>query len=267
MIILYSILVIIQKNKIIEIYRRVLWEYKLFISEAKTKEYAKPIVTNLTIAKTKINQLISDTLQNKSVIDENNDKRWHIQFNSNQLITKFKIIVSESNIDYKGIINYSIAIIERIALSILNKFEQEPKKQLYTESINSYLYEIIDLVFFIYSVSPRVSATIKIVSLISKIINFIRNCIEINEAQKHTLYAKAYVEIYNIIKHNSLNQYTQNETLYLLILLTIFDKEYLLEEDVLMDYFFNGEGPQVSLNYFVLQPYCSIHVILKNTKI
>ena len=38
------------KNKIIDTYKRVLSEYKLFISESKTKEFAKPIVTSLTIA-------------------------------------------------------------------------------------------------------------------------------------------------------------------------------------------------------------------------
>lgn len=265
------------KNKIIDTYKRVLSEYKLFISESKTKEFAKPIVTSLTIAKTKISQLFIDYLAYRTIsgVNDGKDIEWVLHFSSNQLITKFKIIVKESEADYKGIINYSIGTIEGIVLSAIKKFEQEEKKELYIKRVISYLQEIIDLTFFIYAVCPRVSATIKVVSLMSKLIFFVKNCAQINHAQKDSIYTKAYTEIYKIIQQNKFNPYSQNETLYLLILLTIFDKDYLLEEDMLIDYFFNDNNS--SLNYFTItsllfyiknfKKYCNLkHEIIKKIK-
>jgi hypothetical protein len=163
------------KHKIIEVFKHQLKEYNLYISEIKSVEFSKPIITDLTVAKTKITDLVNDEFGYKVLeTSEENNKEWTLHLSSKNLITRFKIIVKESNIEYRDILNYSLAIVEKRALKVLYKFKNVADKGVYVNTLNLYLLEMLEFVFFIYSVSPRVSSTIKIVSLISKLLEFLK---------------------------------------------------------------------------------------------
>ncbi len=238
------------KNKIIDTFKHKLKEYNLFISETKSISYSKPIITDLTIAKTKITDLINEELSYKlsDIKDDDGEKRkWSIHLKSENLITKFKIIIKESNIEYKDIMNYTIAIIEKRVTALVNKFEKEENQNKYIKVFLSYILEVLNFLFFIYSVSPRVSATIKIVSLISKLIVSLKKIKILKSYQKDFIFKKIYDEIYQILSKNKIKKYTQNETLYLLITIAELGKNYRLEEAFLKEYFFNGKD---QLNYF-----------------
>jgi len=238
------------KNKIIDTFKHKLKEYNLFISETKSISYSKPIITDLTIAKTKITDLINEELSYKLSDIKDNDggkRKWSIHLKSENLITKFKIIIKESNIEYKDIMNYTIAIIEKRVIALVNKFEKEEDQNNYIKVFLSYILEVLNFLFFIYSVSPRVSATIKIVSLISKLIVSLKKITILKSYQKDFVFKKIYDEIYQILSKNKIKKYTQNETLYLLITLAELGKNYRLEEAFLREYFFNDKE---QLNYF-----------------
>lgn len=239
------------KDKIFETFTHNLKEYNLFINEMKSIEFTKPIITDLTIAKTKITDLINDELGYKILDNEKDEyrKEWSAYLKSQNLITRFKIIVKESNIEYKDIINYSIAIVEKRIFKIVKKYEKEENKELYTKALISYILEVLDFVFFIYSVSPRVSSTIKIVSLVSKLIEFIKKDTHLQKYQKEVIFKKVFDEIYQILNKNRFKKYTQNETLYLLITLSELGKYYRLEEIFLDEYFFKNK---YDLNYFII---------------
>lgn len=242
------------KDKIIETFKHELKEYNLYVSDTKTVEFVKPIITDLTIAKTKITDLINEYFSYK--IKENtteNEKQWIISLRSNDVITKFKMIVKETNIEYKDILNYSIATIEKRFLKIIGKFENSDNQKLYSDMFVSFTMQLLDFLFFIYSVSPRVTSTIKIVSLISKLLQFIKddksNEKILKDYQVELIYKKIYDEILQILKKNKLKEYTQNETLYLLLTLNELGKDYRLDSDELYKYFFE-DG--IELNYFVI---------------
>lgn len=242
------------KDKIIETFKHELKEYNLYVSDTKTIEFVKPIITDLTIAKTKIIDLINEYFSYKIIENAIEDeKQWTISLKSNDVITKFKMIVKETNIEYKDILNYSIATIEKRFLKIIQKFENSENKNLYIGVFVSFTIQLLDFLFFIYSVSPRVTSTIKIVSLISKLLQFIKddksNQKILKNYQVELIYKKIYDEVFQILKKNKLKEYTQNETLYLLLTLNELGKDYRLDAEFLNEYFFDPES-KVNLNYF-----------------
>jgi len=243
------------KDTILETFKHKLKEYNLHISETKSMEFTKPIITDLTIAKIKITELINENF-NYSVVDnaeDENKRTWDLSLKSKDLITKFKIIVKETNIEYKDILNYTIAVIEKRFIKIQKKFEKEQYKVLYINKLTSYIIQMLDTVFFLYSVSPRVTSTIKVVSIISKLLEFIKNDVTnengLHNYQKELIYKKVYDEIFQILTKNKFREFTQNETLYLLLTLNELGKNYRLDSKFLLDYFFSDN---IKLNYFVI---------------
>lgn len=105
------------KDEILKTYRVQLKEYKLHVNDSKAILYTKPIITEITIAKQKITELLDQYLTYK--IEENNidngedGKRGSIYINSEKLITKFKTIIKETGVEYRDILNYSLSVIER----------------------------------------------------------------------------------------------------------------------------------------------------------
>ena len=72
--------------------QELLKEYNLYVSDSKTIEFVKPIITDLTIAKTKITDLINENFSYKIKENANeNEKQWTISLRSDSVITKFKI--------------------------------------------------------------------------------------------------------------------------------------------------------------------------------
>lgn len=248
------------KNKILDMFTRHLKSHHLFISETKSYQYNRPIITELTIAKTKITDLISDKLS-ITLLDEKKfptekdsppkpKKQWHIGFKSKDLIIRFKIIIKEANIEYKDVINYSVAIVEKRILKTLSKVEKEEFKGLYSKDLLRYIYDVLTFVFFVYSVSPRVTATIKIVSIISKLLDFLKGDNPFSKHQKEHIYKKIFDEIYQIIATNKTKEYSQNETLYLLIALSelgTVTTDYDIDSKLLEEHFLNKD-----MDYFAI---------------
>jgi hypothetical protein len=222
-------------------------QFNLFINDTKSYEYSRPIITDLTIAKIKIKDLISNKLSIDFINTENknNDKNWKIGFSHKDLIIRFKIIIKESNIEYKDVVNYSISIVEKKALQVILKIEKEENISLYKKDFISYFNDVLSLIFFIYTVAPRVSSTIKIVSLLSKLLVFIKDDKNISNNQKEFIYKKIFDESYQIINDNKRKKYVQNETLYLLIMLAELNNDYLIDASILEKSFLEGK-----MNYF-----------------
>lgn len=242
------------RDKILGLYKHNLKKFNLHISDSKSQLYKKPIITELTIAKTKITDLINEHLSIKKMDNTSIDsssgsiKEWTAYLKAQNLVTRFKIIVKETNIEYKDILNYSIALVERKVIKHLEKFEKQLDKEHYIRGFVAYNLEVLDFSFFIYSVAPRVSSTIKIASMLSKLIEFVKNCQDLQHYDKERILKKIFDEVHQILDKNKIKKHTQNETLYLLLVLNELGKEYRLDEQFLIDYFFDGN--EYMLNYF-----------------
>ncbi len=280
----------ILRDDIIKIYKHELKEYKLSINNSKSIEYEKPIITEITIAKEKINQLFSEDPQFSIIeLDGEEDSKensieqikhkFSFYFNPEILITQYKILIKESCVGYKDVLNYSLALLNNIIEKNLVKFEEiyfpykhkilseEIKEKNIIHKLNkiedeftSHIINFIDFVFFIYSVSPRVNSTIKTCHILSKILCFYKLKYKtdkkfiIDTNNRNRVYKKILDESSLIIKKNSVTEYSQIETLYLLTVIRELDKEYRIPEVRLAKFigydYETKEIPECQLNYF-----------------
>lgn len=266
------------KDKIIEIFQLELKKFNLYLNENKTIPYEKPIITELTIAKNRISDLLNQNLKYKiELIDENEEterKRYSIYISSNKLITDFKTIIKETNTSYKDILNYALAIIDRRVLSLIKQYEKIPKDELKSKSkleskfIKACL-EILDLSFFLYSVTPRVNTTIKLSMILMKLIKFLKGNEAFSPESKDIVFKKVYDEISQVLAKKINKEYTQVETLYLLLILSELGRDYRLNEKTLLKYFKIEAKESGTYEYSYTLNYWSITVLLyymKNIK-
>lgn len=239
-------------DRIIREFKLALKEYKMYLNENKSVYYEKPIITEISIAKQKISDLFNENLlvkqkENKGIFNESETKvKTDLYFYSNEVITRFKLIIKESKIEYKEIMNYSLAALDRKTAKLIEQWK-EIKEEEYTHKIEKEFekgfLEILDVAFFLYSVAPRVNSTIKICLIISKIISFLKRNSKNDYTEpflpnnKHTVLKKISDEIFLILEKNKTKKETQVETLYLLVASSQLGREYRLNYKVLCSYF------------------------------
>lgn len=251
-------------QKILSDLKLCLGEYKMYINENKSVTYEKPIITEISLAKQKISDLFKDHLKLKESLSKDDENNSTIYFSSNSVITRFKSIVKETSVSYKDIMNYSLAVLDKKTAKLVDKFLKEKKTNpdLDQKEFEKGFLEILDVSFFLYSVSPKVNSTIKLCLIIDKIIRFLKknksnSYIEpFSFNYKHNIFKKIADEIFLILQINKTKSETQVESLYLLIALSQLGREYRLNLKILSSYFHidtKSDGSLVAnsnLNYF-----------------
>jgi hypothetical protein len=277
------------KDEILKLFKLELREYKMWISESKTKYYDKPIITELTMAKLKIVDLLDNSIkfkveeaekdeetevvEDEYVLEEISDK-FTIFMNPNKTAAKFKTILKETNVEYKDVLNYTLSMISRKMESIFKKFEVKYKEyteiainEKYNEKnlrkkynlekrLTSFIINLLDFVFFLYTVYPKVNSTIKLTVILATIINYYKGVYRFNTIKEHRfqrinkdrVFKKIQDEIRLVLEKNKCIEHTQVETLYLLIILKELGEEYDLSETLICNYFNIKQESNNSLN-------------------
>ncbi|WP_454802855.1 antiviral reverse transcriptase Drt3b [Mucilaginibacter phyllosphaerae] len=244
------------KDEIIKEFKIQLREYKLGFNDAKSLQYDKPIITGISIAKQKISDLFQNHLKleekDGKLIEQDSDAAAQdadkpigksVYFASNHVITRFKIVISETKVEYKDIMNFSLAVLDKKTSLLIKKFKKigdvKNKEKVF---LNAFL-QILDVAFFLYTVSPRVNSTIKICMIVEKLTKFLKSNEEnnysepFNESHKHLILKKCYDDIILVLQKNKSSRFVQVETLYLLTCLSQLGREYRLGLNALNDYF------------------------------
>lgn len=247
-------------TQIVEELQHTLKKYKLYLNTAKAITYEKPIITEITMAKQKIARLLEDRIK-FSLEDVEADSgevqtKGSVHVNANALITSFKTIIKTCGVEYKDMLNYSLAIVERRCEKIFTKYlKVSPELRSQTKLINA-IKGVIAFLFFIYSVSPRVNTTIRLCRILRVVILFLKTG-HIEQEQVQSVHKQIFDNVCFVLKKNETSEQTQVETLYLLIALSELGRDYWLEESVLSNYLGikamdNGSKcePIKSLNYF-----------------
>jgi len=251
------------KESVLSSFRHHLKDFKLYLNDSKTIPFDRPIITEVTVAKQKIEELLKKYLEvevadEKAPIEETQvldsdegetiQKLNRININSKKLIIKFKTIIRESQVHYRDILNYTLSLIERKLAKFL-KQKSKGEIVISEKAAARYLFELLEFTFFLYSVSPRVNTTIRLCRILRRLIEFVKEEKNINTFDlKHLIYKKIFDEIQLTMKKNRSTGRFQMETLYLLIALRELGREYWLAEDTLMSYF----PAEDSLNYFTI---------------
>ncbi len=301
------------KSEILNLYKVKLQEYNLFFNESKTKIFPKPIITNITIAKEEIRKLVEFSMIFQFYDSETKNQIGLKYYNAKDIITNYKLILSNTNTNYKDLQNYFLSIIFNKLKGLIKKIqgEQENLFELYSQkrliefTLNNILEEekpkleeklheileeikeqektlktlhnqlfknfneIIELTFFIYSVLPRVTYSIKVCHILFRIIDFIKNqertkksylskiptasldelkYIAFDFDKKHNLFKKIYDGISIVFKRSSSSEYAEVETLYLLPIINELGYHYQFEEKLLNQHF-NISDKNLKLNH------------------
>ena len=305
------------KSLILDTYKLELQHFNLFFNEAKTKEFSKPIVTNITIAKEDIRELIERTMFLR-FYDSSAKKQFGLKFYlAKDVITNYKKLLASSGTSYKDLQNYFLAIIfnkvkdlindfsrvqEELLKKILKKQNLKDKTSLKKDkklddeiteiselieeklaSIKTKYYqlhknfkEIIELTFFVYTVLPKVTYSIKVSHILFRIIDFIKNqertkktyitkTNRVNERElefiafdfdkKHNIYKLIFDNISLIFKRSRASLYAEVETLYLLQISNELGIHYKLSQKSLITHFniLDHKGKiNKSINYFTI---------------
>ncbi|WP_257669176.1 antiviral reverse transcriptase Drt3b [Parapedobacter tibetensis] len=284
------------KELIISTFKKELQEYNLYFNESKTKEYSKPIITEISIAKEEIKKLLNNSIIFKFNENKPEGIRYYL---AKDIITNYKRILKSTQTSYKDLQNYFLASIYRNLTKLFKEISKEQNalikiyKDLRTapssedlnlrfaevssdlkkkhKSLVNKIMEIIELSFFIYTVLPRVSYSIKLCQVLITIISFIKNAektvnmlkmngVIIKDSNilltfdfdtKHDIFKRIYDGIATILGKKVINEYSEIETLYLLPVIENLGKEYSVSNDILNKHFLLDQ-PEKSTNYFTI---------------
>lgn len=138
------------KNLFMESLTKWLKEFKLQISPSKTEEFERPFITKITLAKIRVEDLISNIFsvplweevvsnsdeekedETENVASGNDkeilDKKFNIYLSANSVNTQIKVIIRECGIEYRDIANYLLEKISQRLDAFLNRYETGFKK-------------------------------------------------------------------------------------------------------------------------------------------
>lgn len=201
------------KDLFMECLTKWLKEFKLMISPSKTEEYERPFITNVTIAKIKLDKLLhsifsmalwEDTVESDvGEYDEDNaesskdaellEKRFNLYLSAEDINAQIKAIVKESRIEYRDVANYLLEKISQKLDAFLNRYESGFRKyerlmsgsfsdkdkvfacaQISQRLLTNYLISLTDVVFFIFNSNRQVNTTLKLQKIMNTIILYAR---------------------------------------------------------------------------------------------
>lgn len=191
------------------------------------------------------------------------DGYWY--FNPNKFNARFKAILVSCGVESKDVINYTLARICRklekgleyfdksfkIICSSLNKEEFKSKfdqckkaKRNKERMLTSFLLALLDSVFFLYSNNKRVNTTLKVLNILNDIIIALENDYVVKHETinrfsdyiRDNVFKKIRDEVSLVFQTSNLDENTQIETLYFLIILKSLRSKYHLTATELEKY-------------------------------
>ena len=206
-----------------------------------------------------------DNVESEEKIREAINDKSYFHLNAKEFNIRFKSIQKECNVSSKDIINYTLARIARkleIGLKKLDKrfkilsitLTDEKKQEFHAECkeeksklekmLSRYLIAVLDVIFFLYSNNKRVNTTLKMLTILDEIIIMLENpyLIKKNTINRFSDYIRDLVfkkiqdELSLVFQVSRLDENSQIETLYFLVVLKNLRSKYHMPNAVLEKY-------------------------------
>lgn len=198
------------RNLFMESLTKWLKEFKLQISPSKTEEFERPFITKVTIAKQRIENLLSNifstplweevesklnTEEEEDTEDEESDKdreildrKFNIYLSANSVNAQIKAIVKECGIEYRDIANYLLEKTSQRLDAFLNRYEIGFKKyerlmskeeankdevEIHAQRVQRKLTSyLVSLIdaFFVFNSNRQINTTLKLLKIMNSII-------------------------------------------------------------------------------------------------
>ncbi len=243
------------KDCIVDQYELKLREFKLSINHSKSELIERPIITKMTIFKSKINYLLDNinapineliSLLNNETDGNDDDVRRSINkikkaIHTSNAKVNFKILVKETGTELKEVLPYTLGLLSnRISgylrlITLLGSKKLRNQEDVMQDNF-LILNEFIDIAYYIYSMAPRVNSTIKLCRIINLVTEALNNRQNSFYIMKHQIYKTIFDLTADVLKRNVKKKYARLESLYLLVVLSELGKQYWFEEDTLEKY-------------------------------
>lgn len=224
-------------------------EFKLSLNTNKREIICRPIITNLTIAKNRVNNLLTEgiNLEHVSCQDTTNNEEINVfkpTASANRLIVSYKTMIKECGVDYEDIANYTFASLERIITSIMKNYKENKKAlknyniedKVDDKSIIICISSIFEFAFFVYAGAQKINFAIRISRALSHVIDEL-NVLGVDDDLKARLKKFAHDNILRILRYQSDGKSQEIETLCWLLSQKKLGRSFLIEESVLAQLF------------------------------
>lgn len=145
-------------DKIKDVIEKCLGFYKLHINLAKTEKFSRPFATNMSDCKSEVSNLanwLTERIKDDKPIGEG---ELYLKF-----IRKYKSIIHHYGLKYADVGNYMLAIL----LNTTKRLSKTKELPIYKENV---IFNLIEIVFYIYSLDMNFSSSIKVCNFVMHII-------------------------------------------------------------------------------------------------
>lgn len=225
------------RDVLVELLHKELKEYKLHLGSEKSKEYSKPIITEMTIAKNRIAALLDERIGYKKTLSDSGEITYRLFLKSPTFITAFKTIIHECKVEYKDVLNWTLALIEQKVVKTFKKYSGfENPEDRKPEEVIRFIINLLEFAFFIYSVTPRVNTTLRLCRILTIVRRFVIAKIS-DVGLRHSVDGMVFHNIQFLLFKFKHHETTPVESLYLLIQLSEIGNEFRLSEQSICEYF------------------------------
>ncbi len=223
-------------NKEINIVKEILVEelneFNLHINESKTENYSRPLASKQQIAKVNVRDILNENIEVKIT-----DKSEILtKLDNNNIKLKLKSIIHANNISYDDISGIMLGIISKKTKTLYKHYKKlsvNGQNDLFINKHNrrivKFVENSIELVFYVYSISPKISNIINISRHISYILD-INNISKNRVKQSGVIFEKIYHEIISRIENDADEKYSFTENCYLLSILREIGDDHLIPD-------------------------------------
>lgn len=256
---------------IVEYLQQELLLYKLYLNKAKEMLVGKPFITSISIAKTKLLELVDEIFPEQPTFKENNivEKDIRIPFlHSATIIKKYKVILSETQTSYSDTMNFVLSIIETRIRFFITGFTAHSKQTEYHQDnndsdisrIGNYYVGLARILFFLYHQYPNTNTSIRVCRIILLMLESLKKwrkmCIGDNlRVAEKIVELKQYIftEICSYIESHPIKNAAPIEGLLLIILARELSGNFKIPCQIIEKYLAMGETiAPVQLHYFTI---------------
>ena len=226
--------------------------FKLYINDSKTELMEVPYISDLSIAKNEIGELLFEIFSSfnssvsKNTYEEEEDDVEDVfsikmisrpSSISNRVIKKIKCSIKTNDVLYGSISGYILSIFKKKIRAAVSEYLKFSDKNEQTEQIIfNFIYLSLDVSYFIYSMDCRVRTSY----LMRQIIVFINELKEVISANfMEVIEKKIFDESLLVIRKTSNSKYKTVEIINLLISINTLSKDYRIPYKDLLSIFPN----------------------------
>jgi hypothetical protein len=254
------------RKKFEKIQQAKLRKWDLVINPKKRKKEKRPFMDNIAIAKRRLHLVVNDIFENRlnTLKGLFNFEKWDSQYD-----TPYEIDTPYTIMDIKTILKSNNVSLMEVSSNFLSYFQRKLSKNFdelddiltkykdalgegdldekgldilkrYENDTLKFSTGIIELLFYIFNNDIRISTSIKVVTILDIIVNFVKGKLFANDATSYIfsklaqmiLYEKIVDELIFILKNNEINRLNGLEITNLLLILKDIPKSHRVPQHI-----------------------------------